>query len=334
MTPPALTERPEKRPRAAAPPARGLPSAAIRRRRRLKGLATVALFILPALVLYGLLVLAPIAIAAYTSMFRWNGLGGWPDDFIGFDNFTRLFSSDVFHGDLRNGLIIVVLSLVVQLPLALGLALLLNQRMRGRAVYRLLFFAPYVLSEVITGVLFSLILSPEAGLANQILRAVGLEELERAWLADPVTVMPALFAVMTWKYFGFYMILFLAGRQGIPRELGEAASIDGAGTWQQFRHVTLPLLGPTIRIAAFLSVIGTIQLFDLVWVLTGGGPDHASETMAVTMFQFGFKRTQIGYASAISVVMFVLSMIFALAYLRFVMRRDTQGAVTTMGDHR
>ncbi|MFB9881642.1 carbohydrate ABC transporter permease [Planobispora siamensis] len=334
MTHPALTERPEKRPRAAAPPARGLPPAAIRRRRRLKGLATVALFVLPALVLYGLLVLAPIAIAAYTSMFRWNGLGGWPEDFIGFDNFTRLFASDVFHGDLRNGLLIVVLSLVIQLPLALGLALLLNQRMRGRAVYRLLFFAPYVLSEVITGVLFSLILSPEIGLANQILRAVGLEELERAWLADPTTVMPALFAVMTWKYFGFYMILFLAGRQGIPRELGEAASIDGAGTWQQFRHVTLPLLGPTIRIAAFLSVIGTIQLFDLVWVLTGGGPDHASETMAVTMFQFGFKRTQIGYASAISVVMFVLSMIFALAYLRFVMRRDTQGAVTTMGDHR
>ncbi|MFB9723737.1 carbohydrate ABC transporter permease [Planobispora longispora] len=329
-----MTERPEKRAQPGAGPRPGLPRAADRRRRRLRGLATIALFLLPALVLYGLLVLAPIAIAAYTSLFRWNGLGGRPEDFIGFDNFTRLFASDVFHGDLRNGLIIIVLSLTIQLPLALGLALLLNQRMRGRAVYRLMFFAPYVLSEVITGVLFSLILSPEAGLANQILRAVGLEELERAWLADPSTVLPALFLVMTWKYFGFYMILFLAGRQSIPRELGEAAAIDGATPWKQFRYVTLPLLGPTVRIAAFLSIIGTIQLFDLVWVLTAGGPDHASETMAVTMFQFGFKRTQIGYASAISVVMFVLSMIFALAYLRFVMRRDTRGAVTTMGDHR
>ena len=130
------------------------------------------------------------------------------------------------------------------------------------------------------------------------------------------------------------MILYLAGLQGIPKELHEAAAIDGAGAWQRFRHVTLPLLGPTIRISIFLSVIGTIQLFDLVWVITGGGPVHASETMAVTMFQYGFKRFQVGYASAISMVIFLISLVFALLYQRFVLRRDLEGAVTNMGARR
>ncbi|WP_220182960.1 carbohydrate ABC transporter permease [Sphaerisporangium album] len=310
-------------PRGAGPAA--APSA---RRRRFRLLGTITLFLLPALVLFALLVLAPIAVAVYTSAFKWNGLGGLPRNFVGLDNFTRMFGDEVFVGDLRRGALLIALSLVIQLPLALAIAMLLNQRMRGRAVYRLLFFAPYVLSEVITGVLFTMIFSPDAGLANQILGLAGIDGPQ--WLADPSLVMMTLFLVMTWKYFGFHMILYLAGRQGIPKELGEAAAIDGAGPWKRFRYVTLPLLGPTIRVSVFLSVIGAIQLFDLVWVLTAGGPIHSSETMAVTMFQFGFKRSQIGYASAVSVVMFVISLVFALGYQRFVLRRDTEGAITTM----
>jgi raffinose/stachyose/melibiose transport system permease protein len=231
-------------------------------------------------------------------------------------------------------LIIVVLSLVIQLPMSLGLALLLNQKMRGRAIYRTIFFAPYVLSEVITGVLFTMVFSPEHGLVNSVLSAIGLEGAAAEWLADPDTVLYSVFAVITWKYFGFHMILYLAGRQGIPNELLEAAAIDGANAWRQFWHVTLPLLGPTIRMSVFLSIIGTIQLFDLVWVLTRGGPVHASETMAVTMYIFGFERRQFGYASAISVAMFLISLVFALAYQRWVMRRDTEGAITTMRDQR
>ncbi|GAA1909156.1 sugar ABC transporter permease [Streptomyces sodiiphilus] len=330
MTSPVMTDEPpvaDRSPR----PRHGRPRSGSRERRRRKTLITLALFLLPALILYGLLVLAPVLMAMYFSLFKWNGLGGMPTDFVGLQNFTDLLGDDIFLGDLRRGAILIILSLVIQLPLSLGLALLLNQRIRGRAVYRLLFFAPYVLSEVITGVLFTMILAPDSGLLNWLLRSVGLESLERAWLADPDTVLMALFFVITWKFFGFHTILYLAGRQGIPRELGEAASIDGASPWQQFRYITLPLLGPTIRISAFLSVIGTIQLFDLVWILTRGGPVHASETLAVTMFDFGFQRYQIGYASAISVAMFFISLIFALLYLRFVMRRDTEGALTTMG---
>ncbi|GAA0989777.1 sugar ABC transporter permease [Acrocarpospora macrocephala] len=291
---------------------------------------TIVLFILPAFVLFALLVLAPIALAMYSSFFKWNGFGLFPTNFIGLDNFTRLLEDEIFLGDLWRGLILIVFSVLIQLPLSLAIALLLNQKMRGRAVYRLIFFMPYVLSEVITAVLFTMILSPERGLANDLLAFIGLEELESTFLSEPSTVMYSLFIVMTWKYFGFHMILYLAGRQSIPSELIEAAQIDGATPWKAFRHVTLPLLGPTIRITIFLSVIGTIQLFDLVYVLTGGGPVHASETMGVTMYEFGFKRFQVGYASAISVVMFLLSLVFAIGYQRFVMRRDTEGAITNM----
>jgi len=295
---------------------------------------SIALFVLPALVLFALLVLAPILVAMYTSLFNWNGLGGPPTDFVGLGNFTRMFSDKVFIGDLQRGLLLVALSVTVQLPMALGIALLLNQRLRGRAVFRLLFFAPYVLSEVIAGVLFTMIFSRNQGLANYLLRLVGLGGLESTWFADRAIVMYVLFFVLTWKFFGFHMVLYLAGRQNIPSELTEAAAIDGAGTWKAFRHVTLPLLGPTIRITVFLSVIGTIQLFDLVWVLTEGGPINASETMAITMFQYGFVRSEIGYASTISVGMFFLSLLFALGYQRFVMRRDTEGAITGMRDRR
>ncbi|MEU4571645.1 carbohydrate ABC transporter permease [Nonomuraea sp. ATR24] len=291
----------------------------------------ITLFVLPALALFLLLVVAPIVVAVYASGFKWNGFGGLPTDFIGFDNFTRLLESEIFFTDMWHLLVLVLLCLVVQLPMALGIAMLLNQRIRGRAIYRLVFFSPYVLSEVITGVLFSLILSPTSGLANGILGLVGLES---EFLADQDTALMSLFVVMTWKYFGFHMMIYLAGRQNIPNELLEAARIDGATGWEVFRHVTLPLLGPTIRISVFLSVIYTIQLFDLVWILTEGGPAHSTETLAVTMFDIGFGRSQVGYASAISVVMFVLSLVFALGYQRFVMRRDLEGATTAMGDTR
>ncbi|WP_203674248.1 carbohydrate ABC transporter permease [Streptomyces sp. SID13666] len=298
--------------------------------RGLRSWASVAVYLVPALVLFLVFVLAPIAVAVYTGFFKWGGIGPM-DDFVGFENYTKLFDDQVFLGDLGRGLYLIVLSITVQLPFALFTAVLLNQRLRGRAVYRMLFFAPYILSEVVTAVLFTMIFLPGDGMADHLAGALGLEGLQGKWLADPSTVMPTLFVVMVWKYFGFHMMLYLAGLQSIPGEILEAASIDGAGAWQRFRHVTLPLLGPTIRISVFLSIIGAIQLFDLVWVMTAGGPNHSSETMAISMFQFGFKRYQVGYASAISVVMFMICMIFSLFYQRYALRRDLSGAITSGG---
>lgn len=195
--------------------------------RRVRDWFAAFVFTIPALALFGMLVLLPMGYAFYVSFFNWGGFGS-PTDSVGFDNYTRLFHDPVFLGDLWRGFLLIAFSLVLQLPFALAMAVLLNQRLRGRAVYRMLFFAPYILSEVITGVLFGMIFAPGGGLADKVLGAVGLDGLGGLWFAGQNTVLPTLFLVMTWKYFGFHMMLYLAGLQGIPAELHEAARIDGA----------------------------------------------------------------------------------------------------------
>ena len=289
---------------------------------------TIILFLLPALGLYLLFVLFPVIQAAHYSLFSWNGLQPLTD-FVGIDNYTRALNSDVFTGAVLHNVFLIVLSLAIQIPFSLFLAVLLNRRFRGRAVFRLVFFLPYVLSEAITGVIFLLILQPGALLDTGV-TAIGLGGSIPAdgWLGDMNLVLITMFVIISWKYFGFHMILLLAGLQGIPREIEEAALIDGAGRWQAFRHITLPLLGPTLRVSVFLSMIGALQLFDLVWVMTGGGPVNASDTMATTMFKAGLKGQEMGYGSALAVILFMFALVLALAYQRLVLRRDIEGATT------
>jgi raffinose/stachyose/melibiose transport system permease protein len=283
----------------------------------------VIVFLLPALALYALFVLYPIVQSVRYSLFDWNGLEPL-NQFIGLDNFRKAFGNTAFRESLRHNVILVVLSLSLQIPFALALAVLLNQKIRGRAVLRTLFFAPYILSEVVTGVVWRQILRPD-GLLDYLMRSVGLGAHVQEWLGNPDIVLYSLFFVISWKYFGFHMVILLAGLQGIPSELTEAAAIDGASAWQRFRFVTLPLLGPTLRVSIFLSVIGALQLFDLVWVVTKGGPINASSTMATYLYD-QFRRGQFGYASAVSIIIFTLSLVVALMYQRFALRRDLQGA--------
>jgi raffinose/stachyose/melibiose transport system permease protein len=284
------------------------------------------LFVAPALLLYLLFVLLPIVLAGYYSFWHWSGLGPLTD-FIGLDNYVRAFQDDVFRGAILHNGILVVLSLVVQLPLGLALALLLNGRIRGRGALRLVYFAPYVLSEVITAVIWLLMLQPD-GLVDKAFKAAGLGGLVHLWLADTRLVLYTMFVVITWKYLGWAIILFLAGLQGIPGELLEAAAVDGASPWQRLRHITLPLLGPTIRIWMFLSIIGALQLFDLIWIMTMGGPAGASGTMATYLIDRGFRRYEFGYGSAVAVILFMISLVFAILYQRYVLRRDIEGALT------
>ena len=285
----------------------------------------LALLLTPALVLFIGFVLLPIAVAIYYSFFKWTGFS--PRTPFGLGNYRRVLEDEVFRGALLHNIIIAVLSVAIQLPLSIGLALLLNRKMRGRRVLRLIVFAPYVLSEAVTAVVWLLMLQP-GGFVDQILKAVGLGGLIQDWLADGRLVLYTLFVVVTWKYIGFGIILLLAGLQGIPAELREAAATDGASAWQTNRHIMLPLLGPTIRIWIFLSVIGSLQLFDLVWIMTLGGPANASSTMATYLLNHGFTRYEFGFGSAVAVVLFVVCFIFALIYQRFALRRDTAGAMT------
>jgi raffinose/stachyose/melibiose transport system permease protein len=287
---------------------------------------TIGLFVVPALALYLLFVLFPIVQAAYYSLFKWNGLTPLTD-FIGLKNYATAIASDTFATAVGNNVLIIVLSLAFQIPFSLAIAVLLNRRFPGRAIFRLIFFLPYVLSEAITGIVFTLLLQPGA-LVDSGLQGIGLGGLVQDWLGDTTIVMLTVFVIISWKYFGFHMILLLAGLQGIPRELEEAALIDGAGRWQAFRFVTLPLLGPTLRVSVFLSMIGALQLFDMVWVMTAGGPLGASNTMAIAMFKAGLKNNQMGYGSALAVILFLCGLVLALAYQRLVLRRDIEGAVT------
>jgi raffinose/stachyose/melibiose transport system permease protein len=309
-------------PAAVAPPA---PRARPRRRPSRKAIELVVL-LAPALALFAGFVLLPICIAAYYGMFNWSGYGSL-SDFTGIHNYRLVLGDPVFRASLLHNVIIGVLSLVIQLPVSIAIALLLNRRMRGASFLRVAVFAPYVVSQATTAVLWLLLLEP-GGSVDQLLKAVGLGGLVQEWLANPAIVLYTMFAVLTWQFIGFGVILLLAGLQGIPRELLEAAEIDGASAWRTTRHITLPLLGPTIRIWIFLSMIGSLQVFDLVWIMTLGGPANASSTMVTYMIFFGFHSLEFGYGSAAAVILFIISFVFAFLYQRFALRRDTAGALT------
>jgi len=280
----------------------------------------------PALVLFASFVLLPICISAYYGLFNWTGYGPL-SDFTGLHNYKLVLDDPVFRSSLLHNLIIAALSLVIQLPISIAIALLLNRRMRGGSFLRMAVFAPYVVSQATTAVLWLLLLQP-GGFVDELMKAVGLGGLVQEWLANPTIVLYTMFVVLTWQFIGFGVILLLAGLQSIPAELREAAAIDGASAWQTTRRITLPLLGPTVRIWIFLSMIGSLQVFDLVWIMTLGGPANASSTMVTYMIFFGFHSLEFGYGSAAAVILFVISFVLAFLYQRFVLRRDTDGALT------
>src|SRR6202046_124539 len=288
----------------------------------------IALLTSPAIIVFVGLVIFPVALAAYYGFYKWEGYGP-PTDWVGLGNYKIIFTDPTFQQALEHNGLIVVLSLVIQGPLAIGLALLLNQKIRGRALIRVLIFVPYVISEVIVGTGFSLMLQ-ETGAVNDALHNIGLGFLATDWLANPNIALWTLMAIITWKYIGFAVILMLAGLQSIPDELSEAARIDGASYWQGSGRTTPPLRGPTIRIWAFLSIIGSLQLFDLVYIIWGQyiSGVAGTSTMATYMALNGRLAGNYGYGSAVAVVMFLISLIVALCYQRFVLRRDLRGAVT------
>ena len=282
----------------------------------------------PAVIVFAAFVVLPVLMAAYYGFFKWKGYGK-PTNFVGFHNYVVILTDHEFLAALGHNFQIIVLSLVIQGPIALAFALLLNKKMRGQSLIRILIFVPYVISEAIAGIAWSLLLGGRQGGFNALMAQWGLHFLDRDWLGDPHVALWTLMIILTWKYVGYATILFLAGLQGIPEELNEAAAIDGATYWQVQRRITVPLLGPTLRIWAFLSIIGSLQLFDVVYIIWAGAARTANvSTMATYMNQYGRESGNFGFGSAVAVVMFIISLILALAYQRFVLRRDTEGALT------
>jgi len=286
----------------------------------------------PAIIIFLAFVIFPVVMAAYYGFFKWKGYGV-PTDFVGLQNYLVILKDAAFQDALKHNGFIVVMSLILQGPAAVGIALMLNRRMRGRSLIRVLIFVPYVIAEVIVATGWSLMLQT-TGAVNDLLIKIGLPDWTVDWLSDPAIALWSLMLIISWKYIGFAVILFLAGLQSIPTELYEAAAIDGASYWQIQRRITLPLLGPTIRIWAFLSIIGSLQLFDLVYIIWGQyiAATAGTSTMATYMVATGRNAGNYGYGSAVAVVMFIISLIIALIYQRYVLRRDTEGALTGGGN--
>ena len=279
----------------------------------------LVLFLPPALLLFTLFVVLPIGEAAWYSGFNWNGFGR-PTNWIGFDNYRFVLESRAFWLALRNNGLIIAVSLVVQLPLALALALVLAERFRGVVALRMLFFLPYILAEIATGLIFSFVYDGDYGLVASVWHWFGAEAPHL--LASTQTAMVAVVIVIVWKYFGFHMMLYIAALQGMDRSLIEAARIDGATRPQVLRHVVIPSLYPTIRLSVFFAIIGSLQLFDLVMPLTRGGPADSSNTLVTFLYNTGISRMRVGFGSAIGVILFLICVTFAFTYKRWFMRDE------------
>jgi multiple sugar transport system permease protein/lactose/L-arabinose transport system permease protein len=289
---PADAERPARPPRRERPAARGQLQLA------------PYVFIAPFYVLYGLFMIVPIITGAYLSMTEWVGLG--TPEFVGLDNYADLFRDTSFHIALGNSLVFILVAVFVIVPCALLIAQGLNARgLRARELFRVTFFLPMVISPIVIGLLFSLLLDREYGLVNAALRALfGTGNVD--WLGDPTMAKVSVSVVMLWKWVGYLTIFFLAALQSVPRELYESAEIDGAGMVRKFTTVTLPSIQPVTAFLVVTSFIGAAQLFDEVYLITQGGPGEETLTVAMFVYRAAFERQQFGYAAAAGLVLFVI----------------------------
>ncbi|WP_156761097.1 carbohydrate ABC transporter permease [Microbacterium karelineae] len=267
-------------------------------------------FILPNFAGFALLTLVPVVVMFYMSLTDWNIFG--TSTFIGFDNFQRLLGDGAFVKSFVNTIYYTVMHVPLTIVVSLGLALLLNNKLRGVAFFRTAAFFPYITSIVAIALVWNLLFSPDYGPINEALRFVGLAE-PPGWLTSPEWAMPAVVIISTWRDMGYYMVLFLAGLQTVPRELHEAARVDGANVVHRFFNVTLPCLRPTMFFVTVILTINSLKIFDLILVLTQGGPGQSTTVLSQFIYRKGFEENEFGYASSASVVLFALCLVVTIA---------------------
>ena len=270
---------------------------------------SIFLFLLPALAVYFTYTMAGIVRTFYYSGFNWSGYGPVAQSpFVGLGNYARLMKDSGFWHALSNNMLLVVVSIVFQLSLGMILALIINTGYRGVKALRTIYFMPLLLSTVATGTIWLLMFAPYMGLFGWVLKLIS-PNVQLSWLGSEQVVMFAVLFVICWQYTPQYMILLRAGMAGIPVELYEAATIDGASRWQQFWTMTLPLLSGTIKTSAVLSIVGSLKYFDLIWIMTLGGPNGYSELMATYMYKNAFNQDRMGYASTVASCMVMISFV-------------------------
>jgi multiple sugar transport system permease protein len=279
-------------------------------------------FLLPTLILFGVFTFAAVIYAFYLSFHEWNILE--PEKpFVGLDNYARLLSDERFGGSIVNTLYFTAVSVPLTMAIGLLIALLLNTQIRARGFFRTLFYLPVVTPLVIAAIIWKWLYSGDFGLINYYLLQLGVIDEPLLWLSDPNLAMPAVIITSVWKSVGFAMVVYLAGLQSIPEDYYDAAKIDGAVGWQRLKDITIPLLNSTTLFLAIVNVLGALQVFTEIFIMTNGGPLRRTTTMVYHIYQTAFKNFDMGYASAMAFGMFVLMFGFTLVQLR-VMRGEVE----------
>jgi multiple sugar transport system permease protein/raffinose/stachyose/melibiose transport system permease protein len=256
---------------------------------------------------YLVIVIIPLFSSFYFSLTDWNGFSK-TYNMIGLDNFRKIATDPLFGNAIKNTIIWMIAAILIPTLFGLGIALILNEGLRGSNVYKSLFYLPICLSLAVVGQVWIWVYQPDWGLINETLRSVHLDGLTRAWLANKNTALPSVILAWSWQQIGLAMVIFLAGLTAIPNELTEAAQIDGASYRQSLRHVVVPLLSPMTVVVIALAIINSLKSFDIVYIMTGGGPFHSSDTLAMFMYLQSFKSYYMGYGSAIAVVLFLIAL--------------------------
>jgi len=272
----------------------------------------IILFLLPALILFIGILIAPIVMSAYYSLTEWNGLG--TPEFIWFKNYAELFTSKSINimRALKNAMLLALLSVCIQLPFALLLALKLSRHVKGERWYLAIYFMPVLISSVVIGQLWIKIYNPEYGALNMLLRSLGLDSWTRIWLGDKNVAFGACLVPILWQYVGYHMLLMYAGIKGMPADLNEAAMLDGCTPAQVSWYITIPYIRPILRVSVIFAVTGSLKSFDMIYVLTNGGPNHATELPSTLMINLLFLRNRYGMGSTIAVMLIVLCFFFAM----------------------
>lgn len=282
-------------------------------KRKVKNMTMAYLFLLPNLVGFLIFTLIPIVCSMGLSFMEWDSAN--PMVFVGFENFKRLWTDDTFKISLWNTVYYSVFTVPLTMAAALGLAIILNQKMKGINIFRTIFFFPHVASLVAIAVVWNLLFHPTLGPVNNILRFLGIAN-PPGWTSSVDWAMPVIIIVSIWKSMGYYMILYLSGLQAIPRELYEAAKVDGANSFQRFKSITLPMLTPTTFFVSIMLTIACFKVFDLVSVMTNGGPGRATNVLVFNIYNTAFINYEFGYASAISMILFIIVLAITIVQFR------------------
>lgn len=261
----------------------------------------------PALLIYLGIAIVPIGFSLYYSLMDWNGIGSMK--FAGLDNYVRMFNSDTFWLSVKNNVVIMVTGLIGQIPIGLLMALLLNKALKGSGFFRTVGFMPVVISSVMVSLIWGMIYNTEYGLLNNFLKFIGLESWQQNWLSDPKWSILSISVAYIWQNVGLYMVMFLAALQNISDEVNEAAALDGATGLKRTWYVTLPMIRATLMVTIVYSISNSFRVFDLIQVLTGGGPAHQTEVMTIHMYSSAFVNLEYGYGSAVSIMILLFSLV-------------------------